>query len=119
MDRLGGGVITLLDHVTLVGDAAQSFNTPWVGFPAEHNAAQLVAVVHSRISTSTVTLQLQSTWDSNATSDTGTSIATGTSAAPSIVAISSGLGPLVRLNILFPAGSTSVCVSVFLTPKVS
>jgi hypothetical protein len=112
------GVITLLKNVTLCGDNAQSFNTEWVSFPAEYVNAQMTVVVHSRTGTSSATIVLQTTWDTDSVIPTGGTVTTGAPTS-TVSNITANLGPLVRLNITYGGASTFILVSVFLTPKSS
>jgi hypothetical protein len=95
----------------------RGFSTEWISFPAQYMNAQLTVVVHSRTGTSSATLVLQSTWDTDATTTVATVATTG--AGTSLSNITANLGPLVRLNITYGGNNTFVLLSVFLTPKSS
>jgi hypothetical protein len=109
------GPVTLLKNFTYVGDPAQSWNTDWVSWPAEFQNAQIVVLTKSRIGTSILSIQLQTTWDTDQASNVGTVINTGAPATQQ-QDINTGMGPMIRLNLL-SAAACQVVVSVFVTPK--
>jgi hypothetical protein len=109
------GTITLLKHFSYAGDNGSSFFTDWVHFPAEQMNAQLVVVVHSRVSTGSMGVQLQTTWDTASAVSVGSSVTTG-APGTSQVDITSGLGPMVRLQ-LSSSAEALITISVYLTPK--
>ena len=107
--------IVLLKYFTWVGDNGSSMNTEFVEFPAEHVNAQLTILCKSLIAGSAVTVQLQSSWDTDAVTNVGAPQlvnAVGTT----ILNVTAGLGPMLRLNLSSTAPSQLI-VSVFLTPK--
>ena len=110
------GTITLLKYFTFAGDSSSSFFTDWVHFPSEYKNAQLVVIVHSRTGTSVMTVQLQTTWDTATAVSAGSAVSTG-APATSQVDITSGMGPMVRLNLSSGAAEQVVTISVYLTPK--
>jgi hypothetical protein len=109
------GTITLLKHFTFAGDN-QTFFTDWVHFPNEHMNAQLVVIVHSRTSTSAVSVQLQTTWDTATATSAGSSVSAG-APGTSQENITSGMGPMVRLALTGGGANTFMTISVYLTPK--
>ena len=109
------GVITLLKDFTFTGDTGQSFNTDWVSFPSEHQNAQLVVLVKSRIGASSLGITLIGTMDTDSVSIIGAVINTGVPGTTQQDIIT-GLMPMVRLNLLANVNS-QVVISVFLTPK--
>ncbi len=107
--------IVLLKNFAYLGDNGSSMNTDLIEFPSEHVNAQLTILAKSLVGTSAVAVQLQSTWDTDTMSNVGASQlinAVGTT----ILNITSGLGPMVRLNLSSSAPS-QIIISVYLTPK--
>jgi hypothetical protein len=109
-------MITLLKHFTACGANPSSYSTDWVRIPEGNQLWQLVVIIHGCLSTTSGTVQLSTTWD------TASSTLMGATANLSLVGvqsqdITSGMGPMVRLNFQFVADS-AVTISVFLTPKV-
>lgn len=109
--------IVLLKDFTFVGSMAQSFATDWVSFPAEYKQAEMFIVVKSRIIGSSLTAQLQGTYDTDSVVSVGGSSVL-TAQGTTVVQITSSLTPMVRL--LLTAGADSqIIISVYLTPKIS
>lgn len=110
-------MITLLKHFTFAAANNGQFITEWVRVPEGYQNWQLVFEVHSRISTTAGSAQLETTWDSATPSNLGTTPNLATIGIDK-QDITSGMGPMVRL-VLSATADTAVVVSVFLTPKSS
>jgi hypothetical protein len=108
-------LITLLKYFTISAANGGGFTSEWVRVPEGFQHWQFVVLVHGRISTTAGTVQLQTSWDSVTVANLGSSTNLATVGLSSID-ISSGMGPMVRLNIGCTADS-SATISVFLTPK--
>jgi hypothetical protein len=109
------GMITLLKHFTYAAANGGGFSTDWVRIPEEYQNWQLVVIVHSRISTTTASVQLATTWDTATATNIGSSASLAT-VGVNQQDITSGMGPMVRLNFSATADS-AVTLSVYLTPK--
>ncbi len=109
-------IITLLSYFTYALASGQTFVTEWMRIPDGYQNWQLVVAQYGKISTTTVTFQLQTCWDTASPQDIGTSILLGGLLGPDPQDISSGMGPMVRVRLV--AGDDSVgTISVYLTPK--
>lgn len=108
-------MIQLLKYFTWAAANGGSMQTDWVRVPEEHQKWQLVVQVHGRISTTTATIQLQTTWDTSATSSLGSAVSLA-ALGLNPQDITSGMGPMVRLALAATA-DTAVTISVWLTPK--
>ena len=109
------GAITVVKDFTFVADNGQSFNFDWFGFPAEHQNAQIVVLVKSRIGASAANVQFKGSMDTDSESNVGSVILTG---APGSTAqdVATGLMPMLRVNI----SATNTCqivLSIYITPK--
>ncbi len=114
---LGGthGPLRSPEELRFRGRQQPAWGTDWISFPAGFKNAQLVIVTKSRIGTSSLAVQLQTTWDTDQVQDVGAAISTGAPAIQ-ISNITADLGPMVRLH-LSCASDCQVVVSVYLTPK--
>lgn len=108
-------MIILLKHFTFAAANGGSFTSDWVNVPPEFQNWQLVFEIHSRISTTAGSGQLETTWDTALKTNIGSSANLATQGlAPQD--ITSGMGAMVRV-VLTSTGDTAVTLSVFLTPK--
>ena len=111
-------VLTLLKNLTFVGEQGDLWFTDCVAFPAGYENAQFVVIVESRAGSSTLDLVLQASWDTDSVSSIAATFMTTGGPGTTVVNITSGLGPLVRLSLLASAvGDSEVTLSVYLTPK--
>ena len=111
-------LLTLLRNLTFVGQQGDLWFTDWVAFPAGYENAQFVVVVRSRTGVSKIDLYLQTSWDTDSISGIATTFMSTGGPGTTIVNITSGLGPLVRLSLLASAvGRSEVTLSIYLTPK--
>jgi hypothetical protein len=83
-------------------------------FPGRFQLAQLVIIVKSIVGGS-LAIQLETTWDTDSASDAGTPV-TANAVGTNIINITSGMGPMVRLNMV-ATGTTQLVFSAYLTPK--
>lgn len=105
----------MLRYFTFGGANGSSMNTEWVRIADGFQNWQLTVQVHSRISTTTATVQLQTSWDGSSQTALGSAVALAT-VGLNTQDITTGMGPMVRLA--FSATADSVVVlSVWLTPK--
>jgi hypothetical protein len=111
--------ITLLKNFTYVGDAAQSWATDWVYFPAANKQAQLAVVTKGRTGAGTVQVQLQTSFDTDTVVEVGVAVSTGAPGSATLSDIATGLGPMVRVKLAAGGAGTFVTLSAYLTPKVS
>jgi hypothetical protein len=113
------GPITFLKLFTYAGDSSQSFSTDWISAPAEHKNALFVVEVKTRVGgSSSVSVQLQGSFDGDSVSSIGAPISTGAPGS-STVAISTGLYPMLRVNLSSASASMIVVLSVYLIPQIS
>lgn len=111
-------VITLLKNFTFVGQQADLWFTDWVAFPSGWQNAQFVVIIKSRASSAALDLVLQTSWDTDGANSIAATFMTTGGPGTTIVNITSGLGPLVRLSLLASAiGDSQITLSAFLTPK--
>ncbi len=112
-------VITLLQHQSIVLAAGQSFDLPWVDFPAEHSNAQLVLDVKGIDTGGTLNVQPQASWDTDNEVSIGGPIALSILGATvvNVDAVYGPLGPLFRLRLTGGAGGAIITLSAWLTPK--
>ncbi len=109
-------VITLLKNFTFAGDNNQDWATDWIAVPAEYQNWQLVFIVKSLVSGSSLTVTLQTTWDT----DSASTVVVGSllnTVGTTIVPITSGVGPMVRLFFEPGVSPTLLVLSAYLTPK--
>lgn len=111
------GVLTIVQDFAFVAASGQSFNTPWIAFPAEHERAQIVVICKSRVS-GTLLAQMQTTWDTDSESNVG-SAASVNAQGTTITDITTGLGPMIRFNLAGSAADTIMVISIYVTPKSS
>jgi hypothetical protein len=111
------GVIVIVENFTFAAANGQSINTPWIQFPAEYSKAQINVTVKSRVS-GTLVAQMQASWDTDSKVDVGTAISANAQGT-SLQDVTSGLGPLVRFNLLASAADTIMVISIYVTPKIS
>jgi hypothetical protein len=112
-------MLTLLKHFTFAATNGGSFTTDWFRVPEGNQNWQLVFEVHSHISTTVATGQLQTTWDTSTQSNIGSSANLATNGL-NPQDITTGMGPMVRLVLTAGGGGatdSAVTLSVFLTPK--
>lgn len=111
------GVITILKDFTFVGSVGQVMATDWISFPAEYKNAQLALVVKSAIAPANLACVLQGTFDM----DSETTIAAPaalTAAGTSLTDVTTGLTPMIRLQLTAGGGAaTSMVLSAYLTAK--
>ena len=108
-------VYTLLKNFTFVGDTNQDWSTDWIAVPAEYQNWQLVYVVKSLIAGSSLQVKPQTTWDTDSATDI-VAASTLNAVGTTIVPISSGVGPMVRL-FMHPTATSHLVFSAYLTPK--
>lgn len=108
-------MIVLLKHFTFAAANGGSFTSDWVRVPEGNQNWQLVFEIHSRISTTAGSGQLQTTWDTSQQSNIGSSANLATLGL-NPQDITSGMGPMVRV-VLSATADTAVTLSLFLTPK--
>ena len=109
-------MITLLSYFTYPLASGQTFVTEWTRIPDGYQNWQLVVTQYGKISTTTVTFQLQTCWDTANPQDIGTSVLLGGLLGADPQDITSGMGPMARVHLA--AGDDSVgTISVYLTPK--
>jgi hypothetical protein len=108
-------MIFLLKYFTISAANGGGFTTEWIRVAEGFQNSQLTVLVHGRISTTAGTVQLQTSWDAVTVANLGSSSNLAT-VGLTTHEISSGMGPMVRLNIGCTADS-SATISVFLTPK--
>jgi hypothetical protein len=111
---MNGGVIVLVKDLAWVGATTQTWNTDWVSFPAGFQNAQLVVLVKSIVGGS-LAVQLETTWDTDTATDAGSAV-TANAVGTNVQDITTGLGPMVRLNFV-ATGTTQLVLSAYLTPK--
>src|SRR5262245_3798669 len=112
----GGGVIVILKDFTFVGSNGQTFATDWISFPAEHKQTEYVVEVKSAISGSSLTCQLQGSYDTD--SAVNLSSITASTAGVTVNAVTSGLTPVMRVKFTAAADS-HIVLSIYVIPKVS
>jgi hypothetical protein len=98
-------VITLRKNPAFAGQQADLWHTDWVAFPAGYENAQFVVIVKSRTGSSALDLVLHSTWDTDSINSIPATFMTTGGPGTTIVNITSGLGPLVRLSLLASAAA--------------
>ena len=107
--------ITLLDRFTYAGaSGGDQMYTPWVNFPSDYRQAELWIDVKT-FETGTITIDLESSIDTTSSETANTAGASGPGV--SVTAITSKLGPLVRLKLSNTAATARGTVSVWLVPK--
>ena len=108
-------MITLLDRFTYVGGNGDGMYTPWVSFPEEYKNAE-VWLDAKTVETGTLSVDLESSADTtaNTTPMSGQAVST---VGISVVAVTSSLGPLIRLK-LSSSATTRVTLSVWVVPKM-
>lgn len=109
-------MIILLKHFTFAADNGGTFTSEWFRVPEGNQNWQLVFEIHSRISTTAGTGQLETSWDTGEEDAVGSSANLATQGL-NIQDISSGMGPLVRVVLASTNDATAATLSVFLTPK--
>jgi hypothetical protein len=92
-------VFTLLKNLTFAGQQGDLRFANWVAFPAGYENAQFVVVVKSRTRVSKIDLYLQTSWDTDSVWGIATTFMSTGGPGTTIVNITSGLGPLVRLSL--------------------
>lgn len=109
-------MLTMLDKFTYVAPSAGGgFNTQWMPFPSDYKNAELWVSCKTHDGSGTLTVKLQSSVDSDAVEDAATSSVTA--ASQEVTAVSSKLGPMVRLNLSSTTTAVQAVVSVWLLPK--
>lgn len=107
--------ITLVDRFTYVGSSGgDTMYTPWVHFPSEYRQADLWLDAKT-LETGTISVDLESSVDTTSTEQVSTSGLS--SPGVGVTAITSKLGPLVRLKLHNTAAAARGVVSVWLVPK--
>ena len=109
-------MITLLKHFTFAAHNGGEFISEWVRVPEGNENWQLVFEIHSRISTTAGTGQLETTWDTGEENQIGSTANLATQGL-AIQDITSGMGPMVRVVLASTNDATAVTLSVFLTSK--
>lgn len=109
-------MITLLKHFTFAAHNGGSFTSEWIHVPPGNQNWQLVFEIHSRVSATAGTGQLETTWDTGEEDTVGSSANLATQGL-NLQDITSGMGPMVRVVLASTNDATAVTLSVFLTPK--
>ena len=108
-------MITILKQLTLAAALGDQFIMNWIRVPEGILDWQVVALVHSRISSTAGGGQLTTSWDMNAENGLGSAVNLATLGL-SDQDISTGMGPYVRFTLSAAATSDPV-LPVWLTPK--